>query len=401
MISHEIISGIGQNFTRKSNQKLYPTIGLDEIRQLVDNPQSTAKKDARWALPSSFQSRKHAEQQENGSYLYLWADLDKVYRPIQEVEDVIKSIIDADYEVYTTRSATEENQKARVLIPLANALAPSEWCQYQSILNQLICEHGITPDACNKKFGQFFYLPNRGEFYAHYSRREDKYFNPFSQWNHHIDTKLTESTELTEKTDVYRGLQMNTEITDVIVIDGIDYSKLPRDCSPEEEGERNKKLFTFARYLKKEYPDADCSSLRPVVLGWHNHFKESIGTKGFSETWTDFRRGWKNIKVPYGEGIESIINDIDFDVAIPDEFIKLGYTTPREFKMLLICRQLQLINGEEPFYLSCRKAGEFILYNHVSTSLIFDSFMADGILEKVEKHTKTKAPRYQYLWKDY
>ena len=258
MISHEIISGFGQNFTRKSNQKLYPTIDLDEIRQLVDNPQSVAKENARWALPSSFQSRKHGEQQENGSYFYLWADLDKVYRPIQEVEDVIKSIIDADYEVYTTRSATEGNQKARVLIPLANALTPPEWCQYQSILNQLICERGITPDACNKKFGQFFYLPNRGELYAHYSRREDKYFNPTIQWNHHIHTKLTESTELTEKTDVYRGVQMNTEITDVIVIDGIDYSKLPKDCSPAEEGERNKKLFTFARYLKKEYTDADC-----------------------------------------------------------------------------------------------------------------------------------------------
>ena len=399
MLSHEIISGIGQKFTCKSNNKTYPTIGLDEIRLLVDSPQSVAKDKARWALPSSFHSREHAEQQKHGSYLYLWADLDSVYRPIEDVKQAIESFIDADYEIYTTSSATKENPKARVLIPLANALSPSEWHEYQNILNKLICEREIMPDSCNKQYGQFFYLPNRGEFYAHYSRRKGEYFNPILKWNCHLEIKLTEKTESTEKTEDYRRLLMNTENTDVIVIEEIDYVKLPDDCSPKNEGERNKKLFTFTRYLKKEYPSANWSHLRPLILDWHNHFTDVIGTKGFSETWTDFRRGWEKIKVPYGEGIESIINEID--VAIPEKFINLGYTNPKEFKLLLICRQLQLTHGDEPFFLACRKAGEFIQYNHFGTSQMIDSFLADGILEKTEEYTKHKAPRFKYLWKDF
>lgn len=401
MLSHEIISGFGQKFTCKSNNKTYRIIGLDEIRLLVDNPQSVAKEKARWALPSTFHSRKHAEQQENGSYLYLWADLDKVPQPIEEVRDVIESFIDADYEIYTTRSATKENKKARVLIPLANAIFPSEWHQYQGILNKLICEHQITPDNTNKGYAQFFYLPNRGDFYAHYSRREGKYFNPTLQWTHHLDIKLTERTEQAECTDDYRRLLMNTEITDVIVGVEIGYVNLPDDCSPKEEGERNKKLFTFARYLKKEHPDANWSLLRPMVLGWHKHFIDVLGTKNFSETWADFRRGWEKIKMPYGEGIESIINSIDLNVPIPHEFINLGFTSPKEFKLLLICRQLQFIHGDEPFFLSCRKAGEFIQFNPFSASQMLDSFVADGVLEKVEKSTRQKAVRYKYIWKDF
>ena len=91
MLSHDIISGLGQTFTCKSNNKIYPIIGLDEIRTLVDNPQSVPKEKARWALPSAFHSRSSKEQQEHGSYLYLWADLDNVYMPIDEVRDAVES----------------------------------------------------------------------------------------------------------------------------------------------------------------------------------------------------------------------------------------------------------------------------------------------------------------------
>lgn len=401
MSSHQIISGVGKSFTKKSSGNPYPLIGLDEIRELVDNPQSVVKEKARWGLPSTFHSRIHAEQMKHGIYLYLWADLDNVCRPIEDIRDVIERFIDADFEIYTTSSATKENPKARVLIPLANALSPSEWHHYQGILNKLICEHGITPDECNKQYGQFFYLPNRGDFYAHYSRREGKYFNPNIHWNHLIDKKLTERTEFIEGTDEYRRLQMNTEITDVIVVDDIDYSKLPKDCSPEKEGERNRKAFTFARYLKKRYPEADFSLLRPIVLGWHNYFKDVMGTKSFSETWSGFKRGWGKIKVPYGEGIESIINNIDTDVAIPEKFINLGYISKREFKLLLIIKQLQLNQPDGFFFLPCRKAAEFIQYNHYGTSQILDSFVSDGILKIIEKHTTNKATRYKYLWKDF
>jgi hypothetical protein len=234
----------------------------------------------------------------------------------------------------TNISATKENQKARVLIPLANEISPSKWHHYQGMLNKLICEHQITPDETNKRYAQFFYLPNRGEFYSHFSRRQGKYFNPSSEWNCQSDTSL--STERTECTNDYRGLQKSTEITEVMgVASDIDYTKLPVDCCPKEEGQRNITLFTFGRYLKLLQPDANFDYLRPLVLGWHNYFIDVIGTKNFSETWTDFRRGWLKIKVPYGQGIESIVNSIDFGIPIPQSLINMGYGA-KEFKLLLI-----------------------------------------------------------------
>ena len=396
MLSHDIISGLGQTFTCKSNNKIYPIIGLDEIRTLVDNPQSVPKEKARWALPSAFHSRSSKEQPEHGSYLYLWADLDTVYMPIDEVRDAVESFIDADYEIYTTRSATKENQKARVLIPLANAISPSEWHMYQGALNKLICEHQIVPDDANKRYAQFFYLPNRGDFYRHLSRRQDKYFNPTSQWNNYLDANL--STESTEITDDYRGVQKNTEITEVIDgVSDIDYTNFPSDCCPKEEGQRNRCLFTFGRYLKYLYTHADFEFLRPLVLGWHNHFIDVIGTKSFSETWTDFRRGWLKIKVPYGQGIESIIESIDLDLPIPQTFIDLGYGA-KEFKLLLISRQLQLINGEEPFFLAVRTAGTLIDYHYTGAGKMLDTLVADGFLELITKGKMGKASRYRCIW---
>lgn len=244
----------------------------------------------------------------------------------------------------------------------------------------MICEHQITPDDINTRYAQFFYLPNRGEFYAHHSKREGEYFNPASQWNNHLDVNLS-----TECTDDYRGVQKNTEITEVIeIVDDIDYTKLPADCCPKEEGQRNRCLFTFGRYLKKLYRHADFEFLRPFVFGWHKHFIDLIGTKNFSETWTDFRRGWLKIKVPYGQGIESIIDSIDLNIPIPQFFIDLGYGA-KEFKLLLICRQLQLINGDAPFFLAARSAGNFIDYHFTGAAKMLDALVTDRFLELITK----------------
>jgi len=185
----------------------------------------------------------------------------------------------------------------------------------------------------------------------------------------------------------------------MVVASVIDYTNLPSDCCPQEEGQRNITLFTFGRYLRKLNPDADFNYLRPLVLGWHNHFINLIGTKNFSETWTDFRRGWVAIKVPYGEGIESIINSIDFGIPIPQTFLDMGYGA-KEFKLLLICHQLQLIHGEEPFFLSARKAEEFINYHYTGTAKMLNSLVADGFLELVTNATMVKAIRYRCLWNE-
>jgi len=402
MIKHEIITGFGRYHSNKVNNNPYGVIGLKGIRKLVDSPKSVSKENGQWIIPSTYHSRDFEEQSKHGEYLFLWADLDHNPYAIEHLSSVIEKIIGADYEIYTTKSATQENQKARVLIPLAEALSPRDWCKCQDILNKLLCEHKIVPDEANKRYAQICYLPNQGKFYSKISKRDDKFFNPLITWRDEINAYPTERTEIAEKTDDYRRLLMNTEITDVRVVGSvIDYKKLPDDCCPKNEGQRNKIQFTFARYLKKHMPDADWDTLRPIVLGWHNHFLDVIGTQNFSETWTDFRRGWAKIKVAYGQGIESIIHSIDLNVPIPVDFIELGYSSNKEFKLLLICKELQLLNGDEPFFLSARKGGELIEYNYSGVAKMLNAFVADGILAIDKPSTRKDATRYRYIWKDF
>ena len=106
---HKVISGSGQFHSNevnpnKPNKKLkpYQPIGLNGIRMLVDNPRSTKKWMANWIIPSSHPSRNFDEQAKNGSYHFLWADLDKEPRCLAYLKEVLEIIIGCDFEIYTT-----------------------------------------------------------------------------------------------------------------------------------------------------------------------------------------------------------------------------------------------------------------------------------------------------------
>jgi len=210
---HSVISGCGQFHTNeadptKPKRKLrsYETFDLTGIRRLVDRPPTRKKATARWIIPSSLASRSFDEQSRNGSYLYLWADLDQQPKPLKLVKNVLESIIGiCDYEIYTTSSATELNPKARILVPLANALAPKEWQKCQHHLNTLLEQHSILPDRTSERFAQLCYLPNKGDYYQTIYQRNDIYFDPLIVWPCQLLADLS-----TERTDDYRGLLKST-----------------------------------------------------------------------------------------------------------------------------------------------------------------------------------------------
>jgi hypothetical protein len=182
---NEIIltSGIGQFHTNepdpaKPDKKLTPylTIGMGDIRAMVDNPQQVDKTQAQWLIPSSVPSRHFKTQEEQGQFFMLWADLDKNPPTLIDLAATMESVLGgADYESYNTKSATVENQKARLLIPLAVPLSGKEWLLAQGILNDKLEALGITPDRKNEGAGQLCYLPNRGEFYESISKRGGEY----------------------------------------------------------------------------------------------------------------------------------------------------------------------------------------------------------------------------------
>jgi hypothetical protein len=183
-----VISGRGKNHTNKYGTNPYTRLEWADIVAMVDSPQPGVEKDqAQWLIPSTLDSRVHAEQAKRGSFHMLWADADwkDIEKPLPMpavAETVAKVLKGADYEVYASRSATEDRQKCRVLVPLDEPLCGADWILAQRALNAVLDEAGIPPDISTTGAGQPCYLPNRGQWYQSLHRREGKRFNPLASW---------------------------------------------------------------------------------------------------------------------------------------------------------------------------------------------------------------------------
>ena len=183
-----MISGLGKHHTNKHGDKPYLRLAWSDILAMVDAPQQDVKKDdAQWLIPSSLDSRVHQEQFDRGCFHALWADCDwkNVEEPLSmtKVAQVVASLIDgADYEVYASRSAKDDQQKCRLLVPLDKPLSGGDWVIAQRVLNVLLEEAGIPPDTASEGAGQLCYLPNRGAFYDAINQRGRYFFNPLVSW---------------------------------------------------------------------------------------------------------------------------------------------------------------------------------------------------------------------------
>ena len=193
-----MVSGFGQYHTNEADpekpfKKLTPYVGisLEGIRAMVDTPQEVDKAQAQWVIPSTLPCRTFETQEKSGAYLMLWGDLDEDAKPIAEVQDVLECQVigDADHEIYNSRSATAENPKARVLIPLNKPLCGADWLLCQEILNDQLEIGGLKPDRVNEGFAQLCYLPNKGKHYKTLSKRGDVFFDPLTTWAAKIEAK--------------------------------------------------------------------------------------------------------------------------------------------------------------------------------------------------------------------
>lgn len=185
-----LCSGFGQYHTNeadpgKPGKRLRPYVGitLDGIRALVDNPQQVNKEDAQWFIPSTLMSRAIKKQETDGQYWSLWADIDKDAPPLNVLAGMFKEY---SFEVYTSRSATRENPKSRILLPLSKPLSCSDWVLCQRILNDDLEAAGITPDRASERAAQLCYLPNRGELYDSRTQRGMPFLDPLVHWAERI-----------------------------------------------------------------------------------------------------------------------------------------------------------------------------------------------------------------------
>lgn len=183
----KMTSGHGQFHSNEESAKIrtrYAGIDLAGIRSLVDNPQSVDKTKAQWLIPSTLPSRTFATQEQDGEFWMLWADLDADPKPISEVNAILRQTIipDCDFELYSSKSALEERQKARILIPLIKPLSGANWMLCQELLGDKLEAAGIAPDRAAERSAQLCYLPNRGAFYEACSERQGIHLDPLAAW---------------------------------------------------------------------------------------------------------------------------------------------------------------------------------------------------------------------------
>lgn len=205
-MSAQLLSGFGAHHSEK--ERPYATINLAGIRALVDAPPSVDKLSAQWMIPSTLRTRTFQAQEEAGEFWMLWADLDVTPLPLDAIVALISPLA-CDYEIYTSRSATLEVPKCRILIPLAKPLSCVQWRLCQEVLNDTLQAGGAIPDRANERCGQLCFLPNRGAFYDAHVARLGVYFDPVLFWVDQIKAKqavlLAQEQDIRERRELARA----------------------------------------------------------------------------------------------------------------------------------------------------------------------------------------------------
>ncbi len=143
-------------------------ISFNKIIQLADNPPNVEKSLAYWILPNDAPHRKR-KCSETAQFGMMWADIDNP--PSEGIDAVVGALKPSTpFLAYTTKSATFDVQKCRVLIPLEHVVNCETWLRHQNKLNAVLSAAGIEPDDCNLNPAQILFLPNRGVFYANLYR---------------------------------------------------------------------------------------------------------------------------------------------------------------------------------------------------------------------------------------
>ncbi len=222
--------------------------------------------------------------------------------------------------------------------------------------------------------------------------------------------RATETPETTETTEDHVGQQKTTE---AIVVQGGGLENLDRDIrdailetlpkqlrQPSGPGKRNQDVFEFARALQAipRLVDANPNNLEPCVRAWHDLAvaRRVIGSTSFDTTRGDFIYGWPRVKFPKGAEPMTLIFERVKQSPMPAAASR--YDSPEVQLLVALCRELQRVSGEKPFFLACRTAGKLLGVDHTTASRGLFLLRNDGLLEEVEKGTRPsrRAQRYVY-----
>ncbi|MBJ2153865.1 DUF927 domain-containing protein [Paracoccus sp. IB05] len=152
----------------------YNTVDGQQIIAMVKSPPSVPKDKAQWFIPSTYNgsdARAHEVQRKNGQFFWVAIDLDQNNLALTDVLGTVHTVLpDVRCIVYSSRSATEDNKKWRVLIPLMGFIPGADFSDTMVAFYDLLEEESagtLIPDRALARPGQLIYLPNKGEYYEY------------------------------------------------------------------------------------------------------------------------------------------------------------------------------------------------------------------------------------------
>lgn len=167
---------------------------------------------------------------------------------------------------------------------------------------------------------------------------------------------------------------------------------------PTRPGERNRKLFDFARSLRgiATLASASLEVLEPIVRRWHQVALPVIRTKEFSESWADFLNAWDRVKFAEGDGIVKSAWEKAQRGEIPAEAQK--YDSESIQRLAALCLELQRMHGEgRKFFLATRTAALLLNRDHSDVAKWLNMLVREGMLKRFPSPNCRMAPRFLFV----
>ena len=176
----------------------------------------------------------------------------------------------------------------------------------------------------------------------------------------------------------------------------VEISRAINETLPTETGYNQRQIFNYARALKSlpGMADVDENTLRSCVWLWYEQAKSNIGSKKFFDLWVDFKYAWAKVKIKIGEAVfEQALRRARANPIGAKELDGDG----RFRELIALCRELQSVFGDKPFYLSTRTVARLCSLD-ISTAYIWLWFATEtGILKIAKKGDRKNATSYYYL----
>ena len=173
-----------------------------------------------------------------------------------------------------------------------------------------------------------------------------------------------------------------------------------RATLPKHAGERNDRIWEFARRLKAipALQDRTGREVLEFAVVWFRDALPFIGTRDWRVTRDAFLSAWPRITHPFTDGtLTTCLADVD--TSFPSLVALRFANDPVAVRLVGLCERLQLIAGSTPFFLSTEACHLFGLPHRMQLHRRLMRLVDNGVLEQltIGNSYQHKASEFRFL----